>query len=193
MWLVSLALRRPYTIVIIALLIFIFGVSAIITTPTDIAPRNQHSNCQRYLDQAIHMALENNLDIRLEQIDQSVADFSVKRSEGGAVPRSINYNIAQTPAGVVVTPVPLLSSTASTLSPNGILPSGITIPSSYNAGYVLEAQHSLSIATVPFSLGSPVPVFDFNLLGQYGWIRRDPNNLLVTSASATAEGYNDYE
>lgn len=38
MWLVSLALRRPYTVVIIALLIFIFGVGAILTTPTDILP-----------------------------------------------------------------------------------------------------------------------------------------------------------
>lgn len=38
MWLVHLALRRPYTIVIIALLIFIFGISAIVSTPTDILP-----------------------------------------------------------------------------------------------------------------------------------------------------------
>src|SRR6202451_224479 len=38
MWLVSLALRRPYTVVIIALLILIFGVGAIVTTPTDILP-----------------------------------------------------------------------------------------------------------------------------------------------------------
>jgi multidrug efflux pump subunit AcrB len=39
MWLVSLALRRPYTVVIIALLIFIFGAAAIVTTPTDILPQ----------------------------------------------------------------------------------------------------------------------------------------------------------
>src|ERR1700677_4304613 len=38
MWLVSLALRRPYTVVVIALLVFIFGASAIVTTPTDILP-----------------------------------------------------------------------------------------------------------------------------------------------------------
>lgn len=140
---------------------------------------------QLSLQQAIRMALENNLDIRLEQIDQSVADFSVTRTEGGAIPRSINFNIAETPAGVVAAPVPLLSSTASTLSPNGIEPSGITIPSSFDAGHVLEAQHSLSIATAPFSPGAPVPVFDLSLLGQYGWIRHDPSNGIVTTASAT--------
>jgi outer membrane protein len=137
------------------------------------------------LRQAIRMALENNLDIRLEQVDQSVADFSVTRTKGGAIPRSINYNIAETPAGELVAPLPLLDSTASTLSPNGIEPSGITIPSSYNAGHVLEAQHSLSIATAPFSAGASVPAFDLNLLGQYGWIRRDPSNAIGTSASAT--------
>jgi CzcA family heavy metal efflux pump len=38
MWLVRLALRRPYTFVIISLLIFIFGVSSIATTPVDILP-----------------------------------------------------------------------------------------------------------------------------------------------------------
>ena len=38
MWLVRLALRRPHTTVIIALMIFIFGVTAILTTPTDILP-----------------------------------------------------------------------------------------------------------------------------------------------------------
>src|ERR1700729_3992984 len=38
MWLESLALRRPYTVVIIALLILFFGVSSVVTTPTDILP-----------------------------------------------------------------------------------------------------------------------------------------------------------
>ncbi len=141
---------------------------------------------QLSLQQAIRMALENNLDIRLEQIDQSVADFSVTRTEGGAVPRSINYNIAEAPAGELVAPLPLLDSTASTLSPNGIEPSGITIPSSYDASHVLSAQHSLSIATSPFSPGVSVPVFDLNLQGQFGWIRRDPSNALVNSGSTTA-------
>jgi CzcA family heavy metal efflux pump len=39
MWLVRLALRRPYTFVIISLLVFIGGVVSILTTPTDILPQ----------------------------------------------------------------------------------------------------------------------------------------------------------
>jgi outer membrane protein len=136
------------------------------------------------LQQAIRMALEKNLDIQLEQLDQSVADFSLRRTKGGGTPRQINYNIAEPPAGPLVAPMPLLTSTAATLSPNGIQPSGISVPTSYDAGHVLEAQHSLSIATAPFSLGAPVPALDLNLLGKFGWIRRDPGTAIATAASA---------
>ncbi len=38
MWIVRLALRRPYTFVVVSLLIFILGVSAVVTTPKDIFP-----------------------------------------------------------------------------------------------------------------------------------------------------------
>src|SRR6478609_9383480 len=38
MWLVRLALRRPYTFVVMALLIMILGVGSIIRMPTDIFP-----------------------------------------------------------------------------------------------------------------------------------------------------------
>src|SRR6202521_792701 len=38
MWIVRLALRRPYTFVVMALLILILGPLSILTTPTDIFP-----------------------------------------------------------------------------------------------------------------------------------------------------------
>ena len=38
MWIVKLALKRPYTFVVLAILIFIFGGLAIVRTPTDIFP-----------------------------------------------------------------------------------------------------------------------------------------------------------
>src|SRR6201987_2547899 len=38
MWIVRFALQRPYTFVIVAVLIAIFGISAILTTPTDVLP-----------------------------------------------------------------------------------------------------------------------------------------------------------
>jgi outer membrane protein TolC len=141
---------------------------------------------QLSLQQAIQMALERNLDIQLEQLDQSVADFGLIRTQGGATPRAINYNIAETPTGEVIASSPLLATTSLTLSPYGVEPSTITIPSSYDAAHVLQPYRSLSITTAPFSSGAPVPGLDLNLQGQFGWIRRDPSNSLVTSSSATA-------
>src|SRR5215470_3763038 len=38
MWIVKLALRRPYTFVVMAILILVLGVTAILQTPTDIFP-----------------------------------------------------------------------------------------------------------------------------------------------------------
>src|SRR5260370_33842257 len=38
MWIVRLALRRPYTFVVMAILILIIGMLAIVRTPTDIFP-----------------------------------------------------------------------------------------------------------------------------------------------------------
>ncbi len=38
MWIVRLALRRPYTFVVVSVLIAILGVAAVITTPKDIFP-----------------------------------------------------------------------------------------------------------------------------------------------------------
>ena len=38
MWIVRLALRRPYTFVVMAILILIMGMLAIVRTPTDIFP-----------------------------------------------------------------------------------------------------------------------------------------------------------
>jgi multidrug efflux pump subunit AcrB len=38
MWIVRLALRRPYTFVVVAMLVLILGVLTIFKTPTDIFP-----------------------------------------------------------------------------------------------------------------------------------------------------------
>jgi multidrug efflux pump subunit AcrB len=50
MWIVRLALRRPYTFVVITILILIMGMLAIVRTPTDIFPNIRHSGCQHYLE-----------------------------------------------------------------------------------------------------------------------------------------------
>jgi multidrug efflux pump subunit AcrB len=39
MWIVRLALRRPYTFVVMAILILVMGIVSILRTPTDIFPK----------------------------------------------------------------------------------------------------------------------------------------------------------
>ena len=54
MWIVQLALRRPYTFIVLALLLLIVGPLAILRTPVDIFPQHQHPGGERHL--ALHRA-----------------------------------------------------------------------------------------------------------------------------------------
>jgi outer membrane protein len=138
------------------------------------------------LQQAIAMAIENNLDIEIERIDQTTANLSVPLAKGGGLPRPINYTVADTPAGEAPVAVPLLSFSSPGLSPLSVDPITSTVSSSYNTSRVLEASHSLSLSPTSYSGGSPVPGFDAQLLGRYGWLRRNPAVSLLTVPSGTA-------
>jgi outer membrane protein len=133
------------------------------------------------LQQAIRMALENNLDIKLEQENQAVSDFGVERTKGGGTPTQINYGIAEAPAGVGLSAMPLLTSGI----PASVNPSGLSVSSSYDSGHVLEGSHSLSIAQGTYSPGSGIPAYDVALQGQLAWIRRNPVTSITPSNGPT--------
>jgi outer membrane protein len=145
------------------------------------------------LQQAIEMAIKNNLDIEIERIDQTIADQSVPLAKGGGVPRSINYTVADTPAGEAPVAVPLLSFSSPGLSPLSVDPITATQSSSYNTSRVLEGSHSLSLSPTLYSGGSAVPGFDAQLLGRYGWLRRNPvvSFLSVTPTTAADTAITD--
>jgi outer membrane protein len=157
------------------------------TPVTAPAPANpQDGRLYLSLQEAFRMALKNNLDIEFEQVDQTVADQSVLLTEGGGLPRAINYIVADTPAGEAGVAVPLLSfSSPPGLSPLSVDPITSTVSSSYNTSRVLDGTHSLSLTSSPYSRGTPVPGFDAQLLGRYGWIRRNPA-VSLTSATGGA-------
>jgi outer membrane protein len=137
------------------------------------------------LQEAFRMALKNNLDIEFEQVDQTVADLSVPLTEGGGLPRAINYMVADTPAGEAGVAVPLLSFSSPGMSPMSVDPIASTVSSSYNTSRVLDGTHWLSLSSSPYSGGTPVPGFDAQLLGRYGWLRRNPA-VSLTSATGGA-------
>jgi outer membrane protein len=140
------------------------------------------------LPQAFKMALENNLDLQVEQIDQSIAEGSVPLAQGGGLPRSLNYTIMDAPPGLGGAAVPLLSFSSPGLAPASVDPIPQTVSSSYNTSRLLETAHSLELGTSPYSGGSLVPGFDAQLFGRYGWLRRNPqvSLLTVTPSSATS-------
>jgi outer membrane protein len=137
------------------------------------------------LQEAVRMALKNNLDIEIEQVDQTIADLSVPLTKGGGLPRPINYTVADSPPGEAGVAVPLLSFSSPGLSPLSVDPITSTVSSSYNTGHVLEGAHSLSLSSSPYSGGTPVPGFDAELLGRYGWLRRNPAVSLTSAGAAT--------
>jgi outer membrane protein len=137
------------------------------------------------LQEAVRMALKNNLDIEIEQVDQTIADLSVPLTRGGGLPRPINYTVADSPPGEAGVAVPLLSFSSPGLSPLSVDPITSTVSSSYNTSHVLEGAHSLSLSSSPYSGGTPVPGFDAELLGRYGWLRRNPAVSLTSAGAAT--------
>jgi outer membrane protein len=137
------------------------------------------------LQQAVAMALKNNLDIEIEKVDQSVADVSISMAEGGGLPRAINYTVMDTPPGEASVAVPLLSFSFPGVSALNVDPISSTVSASYNTSRVLESSHSLLLNPQTFSNGSPVPGFDPLLLGRYGWLRRNPSPANLTSSPAT--------
>ena len=50
MWLVQIALRRPYTFVVLSLLIALFGIRAALFNPDGYLSEYQYSGCQRGLE-----------------------------------------------------------------------------------------------------------------------------------------------
>jgi outer membrane protein TolC len=154
-----------------------------VNAPTPANP--QDGRLHLSLQEAFRMALKNNLDIEFEQVDQTVAEQSALLTQGGGLPRAINYTVADTPAGEAGVAVPLLSFSSPGLSPLSVDPITSTVSSSYNTSRVVEGAHSLSLSSSPYSSGAPVPGFDAQLLGRYGWIRRNPA-VSLTSATGGA-------
>jgi outer membrane protein len=149
-------------------------------------PNPQDGRLYLSLQEAFRMALKNNLDIELERVDQTIAGLGVLLTQGGGLPRAINYAVADTPAGEAGVAVPLLSFSSPGLSPLSVDPITSSVSSSYNTSHVVEGTHSLSLSPSPYSGGTPVPGFDAQLLGRYGWIRRNPA-VSLTSAAATTQ------
>jgi len=127
------------------------------------------------LQDAIALALENNLDIELERYGPRVADTDLWRAQAGSLLRGVPLSVQEGPNGTGG-PVETPPGSAPPLTPS----SSTIIDTSIN-----QAQTDLSITgPTPLSAGTPIPSFDPLMTGLVG-----PAYSNTPQSSAAQSGY----
>lgn len=119
------------------------------------------------LQDALALAIENNLDIELQRYALPQGDTELLRARGGGTNRGLNFTLAEAPTGVGGPLSPLAVNPANTNSAT----SGATVATNASElGVLAEPSVNLSMqGTVPQSTGTPVPVFDPAVVGLVNW------------------------
>src|SRR5215831_7069252 len=119
------------------------------------------------LQDALALAIENNLDVELQRFTVPAADADLLRAKGGGTVRGLNFTLAEVPTGVGGPLSPVLTNPAVSTSATG--GSSVTT-NALELGVLSAPQTNLSIqGTVPQSTGSLVPIYDPAIVGQLNW------------------------
>ena len=137
------------------------------------------------LQDALALALENNLDVEAERYDLVIARTDQTRAAGGGNLRGIDYGITEPPAGVGGPGSPLLN--AETTNSNPTTPT-VTDLTSLNA--TTQLQNNLGELGVGFTYatGPNIPIFDPQLIGTAGYFRRSDTVTLGSTTDTTGTG-----
>lgn len=119
------------------------------------------------LQDALALAIENNLDIELQRSALPAADAELLRAKGGGTLRGLNYTLAEVPAGVGGTLSPVLTSAAIA----GRATSGSSVATNaLELGVLAAPQTNLSMqGGIPQSIGTVVPGYDPVATGLLNW------------------------
>jgi outer membrane protein TolC len=119
------------------------------------------------LQDALALAIENNLDIELQRSALPVADAELLRAKGGGTLRGLNYTLAEAPAGVGGTLSPVVTSAAIA----GRATSGSSVATNaLELGVLAAPLANLSMqGGIPQSSGTVVPGYDPAIVGQLNW------------------------
>jgi outer membrane protein len=132
------------------------------------------------LQDALALAIENNLDIELQRFNFPVTRAELLRAKGGGITRGLNYILSEAPTGVGGPLSPVVTTGAAT----GRATSGTSIATNaIELGALGEPQDNLSVfGTVPPSNGTAVPIFDPALVGQLSWnhVTTPQSNILAS-------------
>jgi outer membrane protein len=133
------------------------------------------------LEDAVALALENNLDIELQRYGLVMAEAELRRAQGGGALRGIPLSVRELPAGVGGPGAPLLTSIG-TYNPAGAASANIG-----ELGGISQQETSYSI-TAPFSSGPRVPTYDPALTGSLNWLHQStPQPTATTTGTQFGE------
>ncbi len=114
------------------------------------------------LDDAIGLALENNLDIELQRFDPGIASSDLLRASGGGSLRGVPLAVSELPAGVGGPASPILNLPATGAPFSSSVSTNLSELTS-----IVPGQSSAAITgPTPFSNGPPIPIFEPALVGQ---------------------------
>jgi outer membrane protein len=117
------------------------------------------------LQDAIALALENNLDVELERFLSPIADTDVERASGGGLPRGLSLLVNEPAPGIGGPNGPLLTNLTAGSTPTALVNTNFS-----DIALISEQQNDLSITgTLPMSSGSQIPQYDPILSGQLNW------------------------
>ncbi len=131
------------------------------------------------LQDALALALENNLDVETERYNLVLAQTDSVRAAGGGSLRGIDYTVQLPPNGVGGPGSPLLN--ASTVNPNPTTPT-VTDLTSLNS--TTQQTQSLAETTTAYATGPNIPLFDPQFILDGGYLRRS-NSVTLTSTTGT--------
>src|SRR5579872_425452 len=110
------------------------------------------------LQDALALAIENNLDIELQRYTIPTGDTELLRTRGGGVVRGLNYTLAEAPTGVGGPLSPLAVNRANT---NSATAGTAVATNATELGVLGEPVVNLSMqGAVPQSVGTAIPIFD---------------------------------
>jgi outer membrane protein TolC len=108
------------------------------------------------LDDAIALALENNLDIELERFLPKIADTDLLRARGGGLLRGLSLLVNETPPGIGGPNGPLLTNLTT-----GSTPSPLVNTNFSDIALISQQQNDLSVTgVIPMSNGPALPQYD---------------------------------
>ncbi|HLJ50111.1 MAG TPA: TolC family protein [Bryobacteraceae bacterium] len=117
------------------------------------------------LQDAINLALENNLDIEVRRYNAGIASSDTLRAQGGALLRGIDLTVNELPQGVGGPASPLINAQATGATPATAISTNLI----EQTAIAISTTNPIVTGTTPLATGPAIPIFDPAVVGQLNW------------------------